>query len=303
MPRRVSASSILLALLTASLTHAGSARAGDKEVCIAASEDGQRARVAGRLIEASAQFAGCARAVCPSIVRAACVGWLEEVERGMPTVSLGVQDARGRDLLDARILVDGLAPPAHGAGRSFPLDPGRHVVRVEVSGRVYEEHVLVKEGDKARAITVRLPPGAEIEPRQPAKSSPPEPRPGRPLGPFVVLGAGAIAAGVGLGFFFAGAGAFPDNCRTDTATLERGGTCAKTPADPTGTLSTDAAVSAINQRNAGLGIAVGGGALLVGGLVWLLLDRPAAPRPAAARLVPVPALGPAFSGLAWSGAF
>ncbi|HQY60629.1 MAG TPA: hypothetical protein PK141_04490 [Polyangiaceae bacterium] len=303
MPRRVSASLVLVALV-ASLTHAGRASAGDKELCLQASEDGQRARVAGRLLEARVQFVTCARPVCPPIVRNACTSWLDEVERAMPTISVGVQDARGRDLLDARVLVDGRPPPDHDAGRSFPLDPGSHLVRAEVKGKLYEEHVIVKEGEKARAITVRVPLGAEPTPEvspsalaAPSASSPP----GRSIGPFLVLGAGVVATGVGLGVFFAGAGAFPDNCRTDTATSERGGTCAKTPEDPTGAASTDAAVSAVNQRNVGLGIVAGGGALLVGGLVWWLLDSPAQPKAAAMRVSP--ALGPGFSGLAWTGAF
>lgn len=304
MPRCVSATLVLSALLAASLTHARPASAGDKELCLEASEDGQRARVAGRLIEARAHFVTCARVVCPPIVRTACAGWLDEVERALPTISVGVQDARGRDLLDARILVDGRRPPEHGAGRSFPIDPGSHVVRAEVKGKLYEEHVLVKEGEKARAITVRLPSAGEpSRPEAPPPTTPatPAPRAGRSIGPFLVLGAGAVATGVGLGVFFAGAGAFPDNCRTDTATSERGGTCAKTPADPTGAASADAAVSAVNQRNVGLGVVAGGGALLVGGLVWLLLDSPA--RAKASALQVAPALGAGFSGLAWTGAF
>ncbi len=304
-----------LALLTLAALTPAPARAGDKEICLTASEQGQRARVAGRLIDASSAFADCAREVCPRIVREACSTWQDEVERSLPTVSVGVRDADGRDVLKIRITVDGKPAPEHAEGRSFAVDPGMRVFRVEADGIApLEERVLIKEGEKARTVNLQAPRAAPAGASASATSAA-EPPPGnaptapasRSATPFVVAGIGAAVVGVGLGVHFAGKGQFPTNCRTDAASVPgRDGTCTPTTADPTGQVSSDAAVSATNLRNVGTGVAIGGAAVLLGGLVWVLVDTPTSPAPqtharAGARLAP--SASPTFAGVTWSGTF
>lgn len=293
-----------MSLLLASVIVLGAlpARAGEKEVCLDSSIDGQKARKSGKLVEAKEKFAICARDVCPQVVRQDCVTWQDEVNKSIPTVTVGVRDADGHDLLDVRISIDGQLVTEHLDGKSFPVDPGTHVFRAEDGKHpAVEERVLVKEGEKARAINLRVsataavaaPPGTNPE-------TPSETTPGRSPLPFVLLGVGAATLGVGLGLHFTGAGNFPANCKSDAAKVDgRDGTCTPTPQDPTGQISGEDAMSAVNLRNAGTGMAVGGGVLLLGGLVWFFLDTPSSK--ASTRILP--SVGPGFAGLGMSGTF
>ena len=107
--------------------------------------------------KAKDKFAICARDVCPQVVRQDCVTWQDEVNKSIPTVTVGVRDADGHDLLDVRISIDGQLVTEHLDGKSFPVDPGTHVFRAEDGKHpAIEERVLVKEGEKSRAINLRV---------------------------------------------------------------------------------------------------------------------------------------------------
>lgn len=288
-----------------------SAFGGEKETCIAASEQGQRARVAGKLTEAKDRFAVCAREVCPQVVRQDCATWQDEVGKSLPTVSIGFRDAEGHDILDVKISVDGKLVTDHLDGKSFPVDPGTHVFRADDGVHPpVEERVLVKEGEKARAINLRLPAGksagggagsAGEKPTEPEKPEAAESG-GRSVVPFVLMGVGVVATGVGLGMHFAGKGAFPDNCKADETTVAgRDGTCTPTPEDPTGQTSGEKAQSSVNLRNAGTAVTFGGLAVALGGLVWFFVDSPAPKKTALVR--PVPVIGQGFFGVSVGGGF
>jgi len=289
------------------LAASGSASAGEKDVCLAASDQGQRSRASGKLVEAKEKFAICAREVCPPVVRQDCATWQDEVGKSLPTVSVGVRDQDGHDLLDVKISVDGQLVTEHLDGKSFPVDPGTHIIRAEDGTHPpVEEKVLVKEGEKARAINLRIVTSA-AKPPSPAgnpQDTPPPPAdatPGRSPLPFVLIGVGAAAFGTGLALHFVGKGNFPANCRADADKVEgRDGTCTPTPEDPTGQRSGEDAMSAVNLRNAGTALALGGGAVFLGGLVWFFVDTPAKKK-ATTRLVP--SVGPGYAGLGLSGRF
>ena len=56
-------------------TTASTARADDKEQCVAASEQAQTLKDEGKLRAARSQLLACARDVCPGIVRKDCDKW------------------------------------------------------------------------------------------------------------------------------------------------------------------------------------------------------------------------------------
>lgn len=295
-------------LFASLLASAGTAHAGEKEVCLAASDQAQRARAGGKLVEAKEKFAVCAREVCPPVVRQDCATWQDEVSKSLPTVSVGVRDQDGHDLLDVKIFVDGQLVTEHLDGKSFPVDPGTHVIRAEDGTHpAIEERVLVKEGEKARAINLRI---VTTTPKSAGGAGAPQDTPPPPESPstsrsplpFVLIGVGAATFGTGIALHFVGKGSFPDNCRADADKVEgRDGTCTPTAEDPTGQKSGEDAMSAVNLRNAGTALAVGGGAVFLGGLVWFFVDTPSKKKAQSTRILP--SVGPGYAGLGLSGRF
>jgi len=141
------------------LTLAGPARAGKmtRDQCVTASEDGQLAKMKGRLRVAREKFLSCSDQACPKVVRQDCSTSLEEVDKAMPSVVFGAHDGTGRDLTDVRVLVDGTELVAVLDGKAVEIDPGPHTLRFESDGLPpHEEEVLVREGEKSRVISVRL---------------------------------------------------------------------------------------------------------------------------------------------------
>ena len=127
---------------------------GRAERCVAAAERGQQEKDRAAFVEARADFRVCASDECPALVRKDCVQWLGDVETNLPSVVLGAKDARGNDLLDARILVDGKSYKEDvDAGRAIALDPGPHVFRFEHAPDSPVELTLVlRTGERNRPI-------------------------------------------------------------------------------------------------------------------------------------------------------
>jgi hypothetical protein len=139
-------------VLVLSTGFAGRSAASD---CVSASEHGQAAREKGRLREARKHFVSCAADACPKPLRLDCARWLDEVDASLPTVVFGAKDARGADVFDMTVVVDGQAMSGHEQGRAVPLDPGPHVVRFERAGtRAVETRVLLRTGERNRPILV-----------------------------------------------------------------------------------------------------------------------------------------------------
>ncbi len=181
---RLSAVVLLAAAGVARWTSAGAdERSDEKQACASAAEEAEQLRIDARLMAARERLLRCSRPGCPAAVRSDCAGWMTEVAAAMPTVVLAVRDARGQDVLSARASVDGV-PIAQGLdGKPFEVDPGVHTFRFESAGAAVEQVVLVREGEKSRAITATLeqgpvaptaPPSAAPSP-SPAAASPPSP--------------------------------------------------------------------------------------------------------------------------------
>lgn len=133
-------------------TQASNARAQSetddvKNACLLAHEHAQVARKASRFSEARTQLRACKAETCPALVRSDCVTWLADLEKIYPAV---VFDAfvDGTQALGARVSLDGEQIADGIDGRSVPIDPGRHLVRIEVPGfPPNEQIVVVPEGE------------------------------------------------------------------------------------------------------------------------------------------------------------
>jgi hypothetical protein len=140
-------SSLLLAAF------AGTANAAP--TCTGAANEAQDLRAANRLRDARVQLLICSRPTCNSVVRSGCEKWLKEIDEQQPSIVVRAVDARGRDVLGARAMIDDVAIELDGS--AAPVDPGQHVVRLKAkSGDVAERPVLVALGEKARVIELRF---------------------------------------------------------------------------------------------------------------------------------------------------
>jgi hypothetical protein len=175
-------------------------------LCIAASTEGQTRRLQGKLLAAREQMLACARDACPPIVRSHCARWLGELDARIPSLVIRAEDAAGRDLIDARVTIDGT--PGKLDGHPVSLDPGAHTIAIEARGGARrEETILVAEGESSRLIALRLPsPAASAPEGTPGAESPPHPgAPTRriPFGAWIVGGAGVLSLGAATYFALA----------------------------------------------------------------------------------------------------
>jgi hypothetical protein len=158
-----------------------------KQACVDAHEATQSAKAAGKLLDARKQALSCAVAHCPGVLREECSGFMLQLDRDIPTVSLRARDERGRDVLDVEVEVDGRLLTVEMEGTSLPLDPGRHRFRFEAEGfEPSERKVLVVEGQKNQLVEVTM-----------EKVKPPPPPPEPPTDPMLV--AGFVVGGLGVG--------------------------------------------------------------------------------------------------------
>lgn len=130
-----------------------------EDTCFDAAVAGQKARKAGELAIARAAFLRCAQAACPAEVTARCVDWVAEVDGAMPSVLVAAQDEHGRDMLTGTIRIDGTSHPEALGGQAIPLEPGAHVLRLEVTGRApVEQSIVTREHEKNRRVVLRIAP-------------------------------------------------------------------------------------------------------------------------------------------------
>jgi hypothetical protein len=133
------------------------ALADDKADCFDAAEKAQRLKNEKKITSARPVLLICSRDICPQQVRVDCVKWLGEVDNSTSTVVVRARDADGHDLIDVRVLVDGVLLLPKLQGTSVAVDPGQHKFRYELpSGKVVEEDVLIAEGEKDRVIRIDL---------------------------------------------------------------------------------------------------------------------------------------------------
>jgi hypothetical protein len=178
------------------------ARADDKQICVAASEKGQQLRSSGKLVDAREQFNLCGRTECPKLIQQDCTQWMSEVLASLPSVVPGAKDRKGRDIVDARLTIDGKVATETLDGKPIVVDPGVHTFVFETKGAgaapPVKEQVVVKPGEKNRIVSVTIATGddgaapvAALAPERPADGSKSSP----PIAAYVVGGLGIVALG------------------------------------------------------------------------------------------------------------
>jgi hypothetical protein len=253
---RGSASGIAVraAVWLAILTACSSALADDdvKEACLEAHGQGQDEKELGQITLARGHFAACAQPTCPTLVKDDCARLLDEVDRAQPSVSFSARDARGNDLPDTSVFVDGELVISRLDGIWHEINPGMHVVRFEHGGRRQEQDIIVAVGEKGRAIVGVFEVPRPVAPaRKPSASA-------RSVGPALAIGASTALIGVGGALVIAGLTRVPDNCSLTNHE------CAAPPGDDT----FDEAARAVRLSNVGWALGGVGLAALGASLIW-----------------------------------
>jgi hypothetical protein len=243
----------------------------DNAACAAASESGQRLRQAEKLKAARDQFAICAEDSCPRLIKADCIQWLGEVSSAVPTMTVGVLDENGRDLIDVKVSVDGITVMQRLDGKGLSVDPGVHTVRVEPAGKdAKEERVVISVGDKARKVSFSYS-GASTTGGGGGGGGGGKRE--HTAGPWVIVGVGVASIGVGLGLALS----------VSDKDKEVPASCINASCAPEDTNAANKAVSAKNRQTAGF-ITLGAGIAIVGGgLIWHFLEPTDGPEKASAR--------------------
>jgi hypothetical protein len=125
-------------------------------VCLDNHTEGQQLRRDGKLIESRDAFRQCSATACPSEIIRDCLGWMEEVDKQIPSVSFAVT-ADGTNRSDAQVYIDDVLVLDKLSGRAMPVNPGPHRVRVVLPPFApFEEQVVFTEGDKFRMVDVKF---------------------------------------------------------------------------------------------------------------------------------------------------
>jgi hypothetical protein len=168
----------------------------DAESCMNAYTAGQRLRKEGKLRAAERETLACSLAECPAMLRKDCLVWLEEIRRDLPGLVVVAKGDDGCDRGDARVTIDGEAAALDG--RPIPVDPGAHVVAVELPGGATDtQNVMVAVGEGARRHEVHFgAPDAVCGAPRATKPVMVASRPTPPLA-YVLGGVGLLSLGVG----------------------------------------------------------------------------------------------------------
>lgn len=175
------------------------AGADDVTECVSAFETGQVQRKQGALFEAKKTLTRCAERACPTAMQVQCGKWLDDLEREIPSVVVGVT-VDGDDVLDVHVDMDGAPFTDKLSARGTQVNPGAHTFLITVPGfdRV-ERRLVIHEGEKLKTISVVL-----TRPKAAPSSAPPPPPPVAvrpvPTGVFIVGGLGVAALAVGAAF-------------------------------------------------------------------------------------------------------
>jgi len=262
--RSTAPSAFLNALVGLTLTfgtaaaHAGSAASA---ACARSAEQGQSLRDEGKLTKSREAFAACLRPECPKVIATECASWLDDVTARQPSIVVVVKTARGADVTDAKVYVDGALRADAALGRLIVLDPGAHVVRAEVGGKLLEETVVVREREKDRRVV--LSPPAPPPPQASHVEKPirlVEERP-VPVVAYVLSGVAVVIGSFGVGFGVSAANGY--------AELER--TC------PNGCTESD--ILGLRAKTVTADIAFGLAIAATLGAVVVYLTRPVVTRP------------------------
>jgi hypothetical protein len=175
-------------------THDGEEAA--KRACKLAYEAAQELRLGNKLVEARGQLRACVTEACPAFVRKDCAGWLDDVERAIPTVVLKFVDDEGVERNDVAVTVDGQPLVEAIDGRAVEIDPGEHELQfTPAGGGPRAVTVTIREGERLREIAV------DLTPAPPPRTPVPQDEGGLHPAAWILYGTSAAALGafIGLG--------------------------------------------------------------------------------------------------------
>ena len=233
------------------------AAAATKEECVEAHGRGQDQKEKAQLAKARQSFLTCAQSTCPSLIQGDCAKFSEELSHLVPTVSFGARDSVAGDVPNTSVYVDDvLLSTRLDDGKSYEIDPGKHVVRYAHEGKETTLRVVVNQGEKGRLLLATF--ESKEDARKPLAAPPPvlheEKRSAVPL---VLAGVGAAALVTGGVLFTLGVQRVPSNCSIGSHE------CTGGPAS-----SMDDAQKGMKLANVGLGVGVAGAVVLASGLIW-----------------------------------
>lgn len=231
---------LVAAILTVAIvSEASVARADVVADCAAAAEVGQTERDKGHLTRSRDVFVTCARRECPQTIRTDCSGWLEDVNRRLPSASFAIQDSRG-DVSNVTVEVDGNIVAEAASGRAFVFDPGSHSVVVRSARHPTTRTTFVlREGERSRVVSMMLdtPATGSSGSRVPATGAL-ETSPRFSIAWPIVTGALAVGGGIAFtGLYLSALG------RRDDLAQRCGNQCAQDDVDPIVTKNTVAVVA------------------------------------------------------------
>ncbi len=258
-----------IAASIAALVWRTSASADERAACIAASDDAQDLRSQHKLHAARDALLRCAQQTCPGVIRKDCAHWLAEVDDVLPSIVVKARDAAGKDVVEVRVLVDGVLLAERLDGQSLPLDPGVHRMRYELAGeQPVEETIVLGEGERGRVLAAdfRLarPPAPEASQAAAAGHAPLSVAPAheeagdrtKRVASYVLGGAGALALTSFAYFGLTG--------RAQASALASG--CGATKS------CTHAQVDPVRAELLAADVSLGVGAVSLGAAVWLFLS-------------------------------
>lgn len=245
-----------------------------EDSCNAAFVAGQQAFSDRKLIDARARFKSCSAASCPTMIRNDCTEFLEKVRTLMPSIVL-VARVGTKPVVDVAVSVDGKPLLEKLDGKAIEIDPGEHTFRfTDTSKNTLEVKQLVVEGKSGQEVEAAFPAPAPLqpEPETTTTTKPPAPVPltgaetpangasssGSTLGRIGMVTVGIGVVGISVGTILAlNAYSSWDEAKAKCP----GGSC-------------DEKDEVMSRYQLGIGIAVAGGLMLVGGgALWAMASR------------------------------
>jgi len=188
----------------------------DDAACIQSYESTQTLRKASKLKDARAEAQKCAETTCPAVLVKDCQKWLGELEQQLPSLVFEVKGPAGEPLTNVKVTVNGQPLVDKVDASPVVVDAGSlalHFESPDGKGKAVDQTVVVKEGERAKKVSVTL--GAVAKSTVAGDERP------IPLGTFAFGAAGVVALGVGTVFAILGSSAEGDldackpGCKSD----------------------------------------------------------------------------------------
>ncbi|MEM9695900.1 MAG: hypothetical protein AAGA56_25375 [Myxococcota bacterium] len=174
----------------------------DKKACLSSFEKGQTLRKDGDLLAAKEELSRCSQAACPDVVSNKCVGWVDELDKEIP--SLVFVFPGGVDPSELEIAVDGVIRNEPGGGNPIAVNPGKHTISYRFLSKGEDtttKTVVVALGEVRKAIELQAPTPTPVPAPEPTVQPPSKERAEEEGGisPLVWVGVGLAGAGLVVG--------------------------------------------------------------------------------------------------------